>query len=207
MLGERAQPTVYAGRAGGSEQCPGGRAGPQHPSRTTQLRGITSEIPAAGRSFWRRSRPRRCCTPAATGSQHWSRCGARTRQMRSALQGWSRRVSGTQHPGGSPHSHPPGSRCLTAAQLVTPLGAVDDAIAAHGAVLAALSRLLVHDAGLRPPEHNWKQVNAVVRLGLPAGACCGRGCCRTPGRESRGGLPCTGTLPNTRRELGCRAAI
>lgn len=69
----------------------------------------------------------------------------------------------------------PGSRCLTAAQLITPLRAVDDAVAAHRAVLAALSRLLVHDAGLRPPEHNWKQANAVVRLGLPAGLAAGKG--------------------------------
>lgn len=95
------------GQGSRARAMPRGLAGPQCPSRMTHPRGITSEIPAAGRSFWRRSHPRRCCTPAATGSQCWSRCGARTRRTRSALWGWSRQVSGTQCPGGSPRSHRP----------------------------------------------------------------------------------------------------
>lgn len=62
-----------------------GLAGPQHPSRTTHPPGITSEIPAAGRFSWRGTRPSHCCTLAATGSRCWSRRGARTPRMRSAL--------------------------------------------------------------------------------------------------------------------------
>lgn len=143
-----------------------GLAGPQQPSGTSQTPGITSEIPAAGRFSWRRTRPSHCCTPAATGSRCWSRRGARTPRMRSAL--WDG-AGGSGVLLGLPPLPPSHSWCLTAAQLVAPLGAVDDAIAAHGAVLAALCRLLVQDARLRAPEHDWKQENTTLRPGLPVG--------------------------------------
>lgn len=150
----RADPAPSQGRA---------LAGPQHPSRAPHPPGITSEIPAAGRFSWRGTRPSHCCTPAATGSRCWSTRGARTPRRRNALwhgAGGSGLLLGLPP---FPPSHLP---CLTTAQLVAPLGAVDDAVAAHGAVLAALRWLLVQDARLRPPEHDWNQENATLRPGL-----------------------------------------
>lgn len=74
----------------GGERTEAVRADHRQPNRTTHSQGLTSEIPVAGRSFWRRNHPRCCCTLAATGSRCWSRRGAGTRLTRSALWGWSR---------------------------------------------------------------------------------------------------------------------
>lgn len=207
MLGERAQRTVHPARAGGPEQCPGGWQGPSARAgrpilgelllKSQLLAGLSGEGVVPGAAAHRQ--------PLALSA------GVDVEQGLVGHEAHCRDGAGgsvvPSTPGAPLAPTVPGSWCLTAAQLVTPLGAVDDAVATHGAVLAVLGRLLVHDAGLRPPEHNWKQANSMVRPGLLPGARCGRGCRDPPGWESGGGLPRTGALPNTRRELGCRAAV